>query len=142
MPNASVTYARIFVLCSILLSAGCTRETTVMRYTRFYTLTERAQVPLRRFMQELHVLISDGVAMAVARGDLSPQTAREELAMQLANLINSAGAILEDSGDGFDSLGRLYAAFLRIVQDAYGGFAKPSRTTRRKSSGTLRSARG
>jgi AcrR family transcriptional regulator len=82
-------------------------------------LSEAATKPLRQFMLELVDMISAGVQISVSNGDLNAQTPKEDLTRQLANLINSAGAIVDDAG-GFESLDRLYMSFLRLVEDAYG----------------------
>lgn len=84
------------------------------------SLTRRAKKPLSKFVVELRKLIRRGIEQAIVSGELSPSTPTLEVEIQIANLINSVGAILEDSGEGFDSIGELYESFILILYDAYG----------------------
>ena len=84
------------------------------------SLTRRAKKPLSKFVVELRKLIRRGIEQAIVSGELSPSTPTLEVEIQIANLINSVGAILEDSGEGFDSIGELYDSFILILYDAYG----------------------
>lgn len=92
----------------------------------------RARRSLARFSLVLEDLVKAGLERAVARGELSQDIPRGEIALQLVVIADSAGAITQD-GTGFQRLEQAYRSFSRIVQHAYAGPATEAMTGRRAS---------
>lgn len=79
----------------------------------------RARQSLIDFGTTLERLVKDGIGKAMAAGELSQSTPRDDLALQLVAIANSAGPITQDGGN-FSRLEQLYRSFNRIVHHAYG----------------------
>lgn len=79
----------------------------------------RASAALADFGVRLDNLIKAGIDQAVATGELSKDIPRDDIALQLVAIANSAGPITQDGGN-FDRLQQLYRSFNRIVHHAYG----------------------
>ncbi|BCB17630.1 TetR/AcrR family transcriptional regulator [Bosea sp. ANAM02] len=79
----------------------------------------RAREALANFAAQLNRLVIAGVEQAVARGELSPDAPRADIALQLVAIADSAGWITQDGGD-FSRLEQLYRSVIRIVDNAYG----------------------
>ncbi|HEV7258588.1 MAG TPA: TetR/AcrR family transcriptional regulator [Bosea sp. (in: a-proteobacteria)] len=79
----------------------------------------RAQQALASFATTLDRLILNGIAQAIEAGELSKAAPREDIALQLVSIADSAAAITQDGGD-FSRLEQLYRSFNRIVHHAYG----------------------
>ena len=79
----------------------------------------RASAALADFGVRLDNLIKAGIDQAIAAGELSKEIPRDDIALQLVAIANSAGPITQDGGN-FDRLPQLYRSFNRIVHHAYG----------------------
>ena len=79
----------------------------------------KAREALAQFGLTLENLVVAGIDQAVARGELSNDIPRGDIALQLVAIANSAGPITQDGGS-FDRLEQLYRSFSRIVHHAYG----------------------
>lgn len=79
----------------------------------------RASAALADFGVRLDNLIKAGIDQAIAAGELSSEIPRDDIALQLVAIANSAGPITQDGGN-FDRLQQLYRSFNRIVHHAYG----------------------
>lgn len=79
----------------------------------------RASAALADFGVRLDNLIKAGIDQAIATGELSKDIPRDDIALQLVAIANSAGPITQDGGN-FDRLQQLYRSFSRIVSHAYG----------------------
>jgi AcrR family transcriptional regulator len=79
----------------------------------------QAQEALKDFAIKLNRLVVNGIEMAVAKGEFSPDIPHEDIALQLVAIADSAGPIVQDGGD-FRKLEQLYSSFSRIVYHAYG----------------------
>ena len=79
----------------------------------------RASAALADFGVRLDNLIKAGIDQAIAAGELSKEIPRDDIALQLVAIANSAGPITQDGGN-FDRLQQLYRSFNRIVHHAYG----------------------
>ena len=64
MSNASVPCTRIMVLCAILLIAGCTQATQVVRYAKTYAVDGRVMVHVHAFDARVHVETSTDPTVA------------------------------------------------------------------------------
>jgi TetR/AcrR family transcriptional repressor of nem operon len=84
---------------------------------------ERARQSLVDFGVTLDNLVKAGIDKAVAAGELTADIPRDDIALQLVAIANSAGPITQDGGN-FDRLEQLYRSFSRIVHHAYGSKAK------------------
>jgi TetR/AcrR family transcriptional regulator, transcriptional repressor for nem operon len=74
---------------------------------------------LAAFGTGIHRLIVAAIDQAVARGELSADAPKDDIALQLAAIANSADPITQDTGS-FDSLEQLYLSFGRVILHAYG----------------------
>lgn len=83
----------------------------------------RARKSLADFGVVLDNLVKAGIDKAVAAGELTDDIPRDDIALQLVAIANSAGPITQDGGN-FDRLEQLYRSFSRIVHHAYGGKPK------------------
>lgn len=79
----------------------------------------KARKALADFGVTLENLVIDGIDRAVAKGELSNDIPRSDIALQLVAIANSAGPITQDGGN-FDRLEQLYRSFSRVVHHAYG----------------------
>lgn len=79
----------------------------------------RAQKALAQFGVVLHELVIEGIERAIVSGEFSEEIPKDEIALQLVAIANSAGPITQDGGS-FDRLEQLYLSFARIVLHAYG----------------------
>ncbi|OYU48833.1 MAG: TetR family transcriptional regulator [Rhizobiales bacterium PAR1] len=79
----------------------------------------KARKALADFGVTLENLVIDGIDQAVAKGELSNDIPRSDIALQLVAIANSAGPITQDGGN-FDRLEQLYRSFSRVVHHAYG----------------------
>jgi TetR/AcrR family transcriptional regulator, transcriptional repressor for nem operon len=79
----------------------------------------RARQALADFGRTLENLIIAAIGQAVAKGELSPTIPREDVALQLVAIADSAGPITQDGGN-FGRLEQLYRSFANIVHHAYG----------------------
>lgn len=79
----------------------------------------RASQALVDFGITLDNLVKAGIDKAVAAGELTDDIPRDDIALQLVAIANSAGPITQDGGN-FDRLEQLYRSFSRIVHHAYG----------------------
>jgi TetR/AcrR family transcriptional repressor of nem operon len=79
----------------------------------------KAQKALADFGVTLENLVTAGIDQAVAKGELSNDIPRSDIALQLVAIANSAGPITQDGGN-FDRLEQLYRSFSRVVHHAYG----------------------
>ncbi|KFC73123.1 Bacterial regulatory protein, tetR family [Bosea sp. LC85] len=82
-------------------------------------IAPKAREALAQFGVTLENLVVAGIDQAVARGELSNDIPRGDIALQLVAIANSAGPITQDGGN-FDRLEQLYRSFSRIVHHAYG----------------------
>jgi len=82
-------------------------------------LSPRSIASVRRFAFELTNAVRIGVANAVDRGELVPDTPVDDIVVQLVSIVIGAGLITHDAAH-FDQLERIYRAFLRTVIAAYG----------------------
>lgn len=89
-----------------------------MRFDRDL-LSDNAREAVERYGENLERVILEGMAMAVRKKELAPDTPIKDLSFQLVTVTNSAGPITEDSGS-FDRLEQLYVAFARIIRQAFG----------------------
>ena len=86
-----------------------------------------AQAALDSFGPTLERFILSALDQAVARGEFDADIPRQDVALQLVAIADSAGAITQDGG-GFERLDRLYRSFAHIVEHAYGaGGGQPRR---------------
>jgi len=79
----------------------------------------RARQSLIDFGIALERLVQEGIGQAIAAGELSKTAPRDDIALQLVAIADSAGPITQDGGD-FNKLEQLYRSFNRIVHHAYG----------------------
>jgi AcrR family transcriptional regulator len=79
----------------------------------------KAREALAQFGVTLENLVITGLDQAVARGELSNDVPRSDIALQLVSIADSAGPITQDGGN-FDRLEQLYRSFSRVVHHAYG----------------------
>ncbi|WP_439496175.1 TetR/AcrR family transcriptional regulator [Bosea sp. (in: a-proteobacteria)] len=79
----------------------------------------KAREALAQFGVTLENLVITGLDQAVARGELSNDVPRGDIALQLVSIADSAGPITQDGGN-FDRLEQLYRSFSRVVHHAYG----------------------
>jgi len=79
----------------------------------------RARQALTDFGITLEGLVKDGIGRAIAAGELSEAAPRDDIALQLVAIADSAGPITQDGGD-FSRLEQLYRSVNRIVHHAYG----------------------
>lgn len=79
----------------------------------------KARQALADFGVALENLVITGIDQAVAKGELSDDIPRADIALQLVAIANSAGPITQDGGN-FDRLEQLYRSFSRVVHHAYG----------------------
>ena len=82
-------------------------------------LTPKGRAALQRFGKELYECIVLAIEDAKARQEFATSMPVEDIALQLVSIANSAGPITQDAGD-FDRLEQLYAAFARIMTQAFG----------------------
>lgn len=82
-------------------------------------LGPRARQALTDFGITLEGLVKDGISRAIAAGELSEAAPRDDIALQLVAIADSAGPITQDGGD-FSRLEQLYQSVNRIVHHAYG----------------------
>ncbi|MEZ5936046.1 MAG: TetR/AcrR family transcriptional regulator [Alphaproteobacteria bacterium] len=88
-------------------------------------VTPATREALRSFTEAIETYIEDAVEQAVDRGELIATAPAPDIAVQLIAIVDSAGSITQDGGS-FDRLERLYTAYLRIIDHAYGSpTAKP-----------------
>lgn len=78
-----------------------------------------AHAAMEKFGMTLERMIVKAAQEAIAKGELAPTMPVQDVALQLAAIADSAGAITQDGG-GFARLDRLYRSFARILDDAYG----------------------
>ncbi len=83
------------------------------------TIGPRARQALVEFGVTLDRLVLFGVGQAIASGELSADAPKEDIALQLVAVADSAGFITQDGGD-FRRLEQLYRSISRIVHHAYG----------------------
>ncbi len=79
----------------------------------------RARQALTDFGITLERLVKNGIGQAIAAGELSEAAPRDDIALQLVAIADSAGPITQDGGD-FSRLEQLYRSVNRIVHHAYG----------------------
>lgn len=79
----------------------------------------KARQSLADFGVALENLVIAGIDQAVAKGELSNDIPRADIALQLVAIANSAGPITADGGS-FDRLEQLYRSFSRVIHHAYG----------------------
>lgn len=79
----------------------------------------RARQALTDFGITLEGLVKEGIGRAIAAGELSEAAPRDDIALQLVAIADSAGPITQDGGD-FSQLEQLYRSVNRIVHHAYG----------------------
>lgn len=79
----------------------------------------RARQALVDFGVQLEQMVLHGVSEAIAAGELCEDAPREDIALQIVAVADSAGFITQDGGN-FRRLERLYRSITRIVHDAYG----------------------
>ncbi|AJZ56937.1 bacterial regulatory s, tetR family protein [Paraburkholderia fungorum] len=89
-----------------------------MRFERDL-LSDKAREAVEMYGERLESVIFEGMAMAVQKKELSPDTPIKDISFQLVTVTNSAGPITQDSGS-FDRLEELYCALARIIQHAFG----------------------
>ena len=82
-------------------------------------LSDKAVNRLRRFSADLFKDVSAGVRMCIKNGSLNQITPIDDVVLQVASVILSAGPITQDSGD-IKTLRRLYEALNTTVLKAYG----------------------
>lgn len=82
-------------------------------------LGPEAHAALDGFGVTLERFITEAVDQAVARGEFSPDIPREDVALQLVAIADSAGAITQDGGS-FARLEKVYRSFARLLEHAYG----------------------
>lgn len=79
----------------------------------------RARQALTDFGITLESMVRNGIGQAIAAGELSEAAPRDDIALQLVAIADSAGPITQDGGD-FSRLEQLYRSVNRIVHHAYG----------------------
>lgn len=82
-------------------------------------ITEPARNIVREYSKQLQICVTKGVRQAVERGELKSDTPVDVVALPFIELANSADPITRDAGE-FNRLKQMYAAFDRLVRDAYG----------------------
>ncbi len=85
----------------------------------FDVLSPAAVERLRAFTREMNEDVRKGVRLCMERGDLVAGTPVDDVALQIASVINSAGPITQDAAS-IERLERVYQAFLTTVLKAYG----------------------
>lgn len=95
-------------------------------------LTPKGRAALQRFGKELYDCIVVAIEDAKTRQEFAASMPVEDIALQLVSIANSAGPITQDAGD-FDRLEQLYAAFARIMTQAFGQTAPARGTTPARS---------
>lgn len=95
-------------------------------------LTPKGRAALQRFGKELYDCIVVAIEDAKTRQEFAASMPVEDIALQLVSIANSAGPITQDAGD-FDRLEQLYAAFARIMTQAFGRTAPASGTAPARS---------
>lgn len=80
---------------------------------------KRAREALANFSVVLEKIVTDGVEMAIRKGEIKPGAPVKDITLQLVAIANSADPITQDAGS-FDRLEELYLAFARILSHAYG----------------------
>ncbi len=88
-------------------------------------LSDEARAKLRQFTLRIETLIDEAVVRAQRNGELSAYAPVKDIAVQLIAIVDSAGSITQDGGS-FERLERLYTAYLRIVDHAYGTHDEPA----------------
>lgn len=88
-------------------------------------LSDEARARLRHFTLAIETFIDEAVVRAQKNGELSAVAPVKDIAIQLIAIVDSAGSITQDGGS-FDRLERLYTAYLRIVDHAYGTHERPA----------------
>jgi TetR/AcrR family transcriptional repressor of nem operon len=89
-------------------------------------LTARTNARMRDFVAELGAMVTAAVELAKQKGELTADAPDSDIALQLVVIINSAGAITQDTGS-FEELEQLYLAFAGVISHAYGRRAAPVR---------------
>ena len=82
-------------------------------------LSDEARAKLRQFTLSIERFIDEAVVHAQRNGELSASAPVKDIAVQLIAIVDSAGSITQDGGS-FERLERLYTAYLRIIEHAYG----------------------
>lgn len=82
-------------------------------------LSPRSIASVQGFAAALTNAIRTGIANAVEKHELAPDTPVEDIVALLVNIINSAGLVTQDAAR-FDQLELIYRAFLRTLLAAYG----------------------
>lgn len=85
----------------------------------FDVLSPVAVERLRAFTREMNEDVRRGVQICVDRGDLASGTPVDDVALQIASVVNSAGPITQDAAN-VARLEQVYRAFLATVLKAYG----------------------
>ncbi len=87
-------------------------------------LSDKSKASLDDFSARLEAVITEGVRMSVARGELRADVPIHQLAIQLFTLCSSSDPITQDSGS-FERLAQLYSGFFDIIEHAYGMRDRP-----------------
>ena len=82
-------------------------------------LTPKGRAVLQGFGRELYSCLVLAIEDAKFRKEFAAWMPVEDVALQLVSIANSAGPITQDAGD-FDRLEQLYAAFVTIMNHAFG----------------------
>lgn len=82
-------------------------------------ISDEARAKLRDFTLTIETYIDEAVLSAQRNGELSAVAPVKDIAIQLIAIVDSAGSITLDGGS-FERLERLYTAYLRIIDHAYG----------------------
>lgn len=81
-------------------------------------LSEVARASLASFTTSVHDAIRLAVEMAWQKGELRPDTPREDLAFLIINIVNSSSVFTQDAGS-FERLELFFEAFVRVMLSAY-----------------------
>lgn len=93
-------------------------------------LSPRTNNHMRKFVEELESLVTAAIELAKKKGELAQNAPVQDIAVQLAFIMNSANSITQDHGN-FDGLEQLYLAVARVIKHAYGRKSSPTAVRRR-----------
>lgn len=82
-------------------------------------LSDVSRKLLNDFNAQLERLITEGVRMSVANGELRADAPVDQIAFQIVTLCSSSDPITQDAGT-FERLVQLYQGFFDIIEHAYG----------------------
>lgn len=88
-------------------------------------LSDMARASLASFTTSVHDAIRLAVEMAWQKGELRPDTPREDLAFLIINIVNSSSVFTQDAGS-FERLELFFEAFVRVMLSAYAADPKPA----------------